>query len=279
MPKDIPRHIPIPIPAMLFKTFIKTTLQSIAAIIPIVTPIIILLLFISFILHKFLFIEQSIPYSSIKEYPYMKNAIVFLYNYFARLLRNLSPLHTDLARSSVLYLWDRKIRKNPNPFPIWKIWFGLYWFGVGNRTGFSRLAAARSAPLSGHTVAWFTTASSSPVFALIFLLLFQGLNLLLFWSHNHLDFLYHRCFYLFLLRLFSYLNYFRNLNFCYIYVILISLQSISLNLNKEDLIMANCKVAKAICNQTKKNSNNTNTKNATNRLKNLPPHKRRKSPL
>ncbi|MFQ9297392.1 MAG: hypothetical protein ACLR4X_03070 [Clostridia bacterium] len=43
--------------------------------------------------------------------------------------------------------------------------------------------------------------------------------------------------------------------------------------------MANCKVAKAICNQTKKNSNNTNTKNATNRLKYLPPHKRRKSPL
>ena len=77
-----------------------------------------------------------------KEYPYMKNAIVFLYNYFARLLRNLSPLHTDLARSSVLYLWDRKIRKNPNPVPIWKIWFGLYWFGAGNRTGFSRLAAA-----------------------------------------------------------------------------------------------------------------------------------------
>ena len=40
---------------MLFKTFIKTTLQSIAAVIPIVTPIIILLLFISFILHKFRF--------------------------------------------------------------------------------------------------------------------------------------------------------------------------------------------------------------------------------
>ena len=27
-------------------------------------------------------------------------------------------------------------------FPIWKIRFGLYWFGAGNRTGFSRLAAA-----------------------------------------------------------------------------------------------------------------------------------------
>ena len=46
-----------------------------------------------------------------KEYPYMKNAIVFLYNYFARLLRNLSPLHTDLARSSVLYLCFYLARK------------------------------------------------------------------------------------------------------------------------------------------------------------------------
>ena len=82
---------------MLFKTFIKTTLQSIVAIIPIVTPIIILLLFISFILHKFRFIELSIPYSSMKEYPYMKNATVLLYTCFARLLRNLSTLHTDLA--------------------------------------------------------------------------------------------------------------------------------------------------------------------------------------
>ena len=65
----------------------------------------------------------------------MKNVIVLLYTYFARLLRNLSPLHTDPAcKVSVLYLCDRKIRKNPNPFPIWKIWFGLYWFGAGNRT-------------------------------------------------------------------------------------------------------------------------------------------------
>ena len=56
IPKDIPRHTPIPIPAILFKTFIKTTLQSIAAVIPIVTPIIILLLFISFSLHKSRFV-------------------------------------------------------------------------------------------------------------------------------------------------------------------------------------------------------------------------------
>ena len=72
-----------------------------------------------------------------KEYPYMKNAVVLLYNYFARISRNLSPLHTDLAcKVSVLYLCDWKIRKNPNPFPIWKIRFGLYWFGTpsGART-------------------------------------------------------------------------------------------------------------------------------------------------
>ena len=55
------------------------------------------------------------------------------------------------ARSSVLYLCDWKIRKNPNPFPIWKIWFGLYWFGAVDGTGFSRLVAARSAPFSSPT--------------------------------------------------------------------------------------------------------------------------------
>lgn len=86
-PKDIPRHTPIPIPAMLFKTFIKTTLQSIAAVIPIVTPIIILLLFISFILHKFRFVEPSIPYSSMKEYPYMKNVDVLPHIGSTRILR------------------------------------------------------------------------------------------------------------------------------------------------------------------------------------------------
>ena len=38
------------------------------------------------------------------------------------------------ARSSVLYLCDWKKRKNPNPFPIWKIGFGLYWFGAVDET-------------------------------------------------------------------------------------------------------------------------------------------------
>ena len=66
----------------------------------------------------------------------MKKVTVLLYHYFAGISRTLSPWHTDLTRSSVLYLCDRKIRKNPNPFPIWKIRFGLYWFGApsGART-------------------------------------------------------------------------------------------------------------------------------------------------
>ena len=41
--------------------------------------------------------EFSIPYPSIKEYPYMKNVTVLLYHYFAGISRNLSPLHTDFA--------------------------------------------------------------------------------------------------------------------------------------------------------------------------------------
>ena len=115
---------------------------------------------------QFQFIEPSIPYFQMKKQPYAyiwesDDSVVCL---SARILRECHSLNTLIlpARSGALCLYDRKIRKNPNPFPIWKIWFGLYWFGAGNRTGFSRLAAARSAPLSGHTVAWFTTASSSP---------------------------------------------------------------------------------------------------------------------
>ena len=84
----------------------------------------------------------------------MKNVDVLLHKYFARIPRNLSPLRTDPAcKVSVLYLCDRKIRKNPNPFPIWKIGFGLYGFGAVDGTGFLQLDAVRSAPLSGHTVA------------------------------------------------------------------------------------------------------------------------------
>ena len=48
-------------------------------------------------LHKFRFVELSIPYPSIKEYPYMKKVTILLYHYFAGISRNLSPLHTDHA--------------------------------------------------------------------------------------------------------------------------------------------------------------------------------------
>ena len=50
-----------------------------------------------FYLHKFRFIEPSIPRFSTKEYPYMKNAVILLYHYFAGISKNLSPLHIDFA--------------------------------------------------------------------------------------------------------------------------------------------------------------------------------------
>ena len=83
-------------------------------------------------LAKFRFIELSIPCFSLKEYPYMKNAVVLLYNYFAR-ISEISAHYTLtlLTRSSVLYLVIGR-KKNPNPFPILKIWFGLYWFSHGS---------------------------------------------------------------------------------------------------------------------------------------------------
>ena len=32
----------------------------------------------------------------------------------------------------MLYLCDQEIRKNPNPFPSWKIRLGSYWFGAAD---------------------------------------------------------------------------------------------------------------------------------------------------
>ena len=34
-----------------------------------------------------------------------------------------------LAIFRMLYLIN-----NTNPFPIWKTWFGFFWFGAGDRT-------------------------------------------------------------------------------------------------------------------------------------------------
>ena len=68
-----------------------------------------------------------------KEYPCMKNVVVLLHKYFARIPRNLSPLHTDPAcKVSVLSLCDRKIKKNEpisdleNPVRIIPIWCGRW---------------------------------------------------------------------------------------------------------------------------------------------------------
>ena len=70
-----------------------------------------------------------------KEYPYMKSAVVLLYDYSQGSQGISAPYTLTLpARFSVLYLCDRKIRKNPNPFPIWKIGFGLYKFGASGDT-------------------------------------------------------------------------------------------------------------------------------------------------
>ena len=51
----------------------------------------------------------------------------------------LGPLGLDSGRFTTPFLkcvssnFSKKTN-NPNPSPIKKIWFGLYWFGAGNRT-------------------------------------------------------------------------------------------------------------------------------------------------
>ena len=58
-----------------------------------------------------------------------------------RLWRNFFVMADDLVRrleEALLYLpfsksLEWKERKNPNPFPIWKIWFGLYVSGSPGR--------------------------------------------------------------------------------------------------------------------------------------------------
>ena len=51
----------------------------------------------------------------------------------------LGPLGLDSGRLTTPFLkcvssnFSKKTN-NPNPSPIKKIWFGLYWFGAGNRT-------------------------------------------------------------------------------------------------------------------------------------------------
>ena len=49
-----------------------------------------------------------------KEYPYMKSVVVLLYHYFARISRNLSPLHIELACKvwCVIPLWLEEKKKS-----------------------------------------------------------------------------------------------------------------------------------------------------------------------
>ena len=82
-----------------------------------------------------------------------ESAISLWLNFFVMADELVQRLEEVLPRLPFSKSSEWKVRKNPNPFPIWKTGFGSHLFGAGNRTGFSRLAAARSAPLSGHTVA------------------------------------------------------------------------------------------------------------------------------
>ena len=65
---------------------------------------------------------------SIRKIP--SESVIRLWRNFLRqcLIRGLEVDFCSLPFRKKLY---RRSIKNPNPFPIWKIWFGLYAFGAG----------------------------------------------------------------------------------------------------------------------------------------------------
>ena len=67
---------------------------------------------------------------SIRKIP--SESVIRLWRNFLRqcLIRGLEVDFCSLPFRKKLY---RRSIKNPNPFPIWKIWFGLYAFGAPNR--------------------------------------------------------------------------------------------------------------------------------------------------
>ena len=75
---------------------------------------------------------------SIRKIP--SESVIRLWRNFLRqcLIRGLEVDFCSLPFRKKLY---RRSIKNPNPFPIWKIWFGLYAFGAGGggrtRTNFN----------------------------------------------------------------------------------------------------------------------------------------------
>ena len=48
---------------------------------------------------------------------------------FLEIIRVVRKNNQILAIFRMLYLIN-----NTNPFPIWKTWFGFFWFGAGDRT-------------------------------------------------------------------------------------------------------------------------------------------------
>ena len=68
---------------------------------------------------------------SIRKIP--SESVIRLWRNFLRqcLIRGLEVDFCSLPFRKKLY---RRSIKNPNPFPIWKIWFGLYAFGAPGRS-------------------------------------------------------------------------------------------------------------------------------------------------
>ena len=84
---------------------------------------------------------------SIRKIP--SESVIRLWRNFLRqcLIRGLEVDFCSLPFRKKLY---RRSIKNPNPFPIWKIWFGLYAFGAGGggrtRTNFNPLPSCEGRP-------------------------------------------------------------------------------------------------------------------------------------
>ena len=74
------------------------------------------------------------------------------------LIRGLEVDFCSLPFRKKLY---RRSIKNPNPFPIWKIWFGLYAFGAGGggrtRTSLRTRDFESRASANSTTPAWGIT--------------------------------------------------------------------------------------------------------------------------
>ena len=95
---------------------------------------------------------------SIRKIP--SESVIRLWRNFLRqcLIRGLEVDFCSLPFRKKLY---RRSIKNPNPFPIWKIWFGLYAFGAGGggrtRTSLRTRDFESRASANSTTPAWGIT--------------------------------------------------------------------------------------------------------------------------